>query len=381
MKKSNLPYLLSVLLCAVFGMSRCTSPLQAGGGSGTDVSACVIYGIVVDTLDIPARGSLVRLRPFDYLTDEPGNDSAVKRDSYASDDGRFSLDSIPAGSYTIEIVSADSCAQVTSCVIDSGDSVFFLDVAIVRPMAGISGNDMGKPSAPSDNRTIRVRGMERSTPINSDGTFSLNVPAGWSRLHIPDTDPGNEAVDTLIYLNPGEQKQYSGTVPHLNFCTDLECDLAAVQEILDSNGIIVPADSFVDIRNERVVGLHLDKLGLTTLPPAVTQITDLEFLDVSENVLTSLPHNIEMLRHLKVLKANNNQLQSVPASLGMIRGLETLDLSFNQLQSLPEPITYLTPTFLKMGFNRLCNIGEETEKWLFKYDRGWYERQTCDWVE
>ena len=58
--------------------------------------------------------------------------------------------------------------------------------------------------------------------------------------------------------------------------------------------------------------------------------------------LTDLPESLSQLAQLQMLDLSYNQLTSLPESLGQLTQLQTLDLSRNQLAALPEWMSGLT---------------------------------------
>ncbi|MBN1307532.1 MAG: hypothetical protein JXA18_06425 [Chitinispirillaceae bacterium] len=378
MKNSN-GLFAALAAASLFGALRCSAPVQVvdGGASGTDVGICMVYGEVIDSLSRPVAESTVRLRPFDYIAGRD-TDSVVKRDVSTGADGRFALENVPEGRYIVECIYADSFGEATECVIDSIDTIAFLPPAVLRPIALIVGNTAGEKPLGEGDHSVQVVGLERSTPIDSSGNFRLLAPAGWRRLNLHGIDPDRPDIETLIYLKPGSnelEKQPHRAPP---MCDNLDCELAVVRELLDSNDIqSIPPESLVTIEENRVVELRIRGLGMRVLPESVCRIVRLRVLDIGANSLRELPWSLDRLRRLAELVADSNALREVPASIGMIDSLRRLDLSFNQLLSLPEPITYLSLTSLNLTGNMLCNLGEFTRKWIDTYDPDWKEGQNC----
>ncbi|OYE03750.1 leucine-rich repeat domain-containing protein [Nostoc sp. 'Peltigera membranacea cyanobiont' 232] len=93
---------------------------------------------------------------------------------------------------------------------------------------------------------------------------------------------------------------------------------------------------------DNVTKLNLSGRSLTTLPPEIGQLTNLQTLDLSDNQLSSLPPEIGQLTNLQSLDLDNNQLSSLPAEIGQLTNLQSLDLRSDQLSSLPAEIGQLT---------------------------------------
>jgi len=82
--------------------------------------------------------------------------------------------------------------------------------------------------------------------------------------------------------------------------------------------------------------LDLSNQNLQKIPEYVFSQTNLEELDVSNNMLTgAIKAEIRHLQNLKVLNASNNQMTGVPAEIGQLNNLQILNLSNNQITGLP----------------------------------------------
>ncbi len=82
--------------------------------------------------------------------------------------------------------------------------------------------------------------------------------------------------------------------------------------------------------------LDLSGQGLTKIPNNVFDKTNLQELNVSNNLLSgAIQAEIRHLQNLVVLNASNNQMTGVPAEIGQLKNLEILNLANNQLTGLP----------------------------------------------
>ncbi len=89
---------------------------------------------------------------------------------------------------------------------------------------------------------------------------------------------------------------------------------------------------------KRTRTLHLNDMGLTSIPPHVFTLTSLTRLDLSENVLTSLPPEISNLSNLECLWMSGNPLTEVPKELQHCRKLKVLDIRSTQVSTIPREI-------------------------------------------
>jgi hypothetical protein len=102
---------------------------------------------------------------------------------------------------------------------------------------------------------------------------------------------------------------------------------------------------------------------LTSLPPEIGELSQLQSLDCSDNKLTELPRQIGKLSQLQSLHCNNNQLTSLPAEIGQLSQLQSLHCNKNQLTSLPAEIGQLSQLqSLHCYNNRLMSLPAEIGK-------------------
>lgn len=87
--------------------------------------------------------------------------------------------------------------------------------------------------------------------------------------------------------------------------------------------------------------LHLEGLGLTTLPPEIGELTAIKGLYLSANLLTTLPPEIGNLSALERLDIQKNLLTNLPPEIGKLSALTELHLGGNQLISLPPELRKL----------------------------------------
>lgn len=80
--------------------------------------------------------------------------------------------------------------------------------------------------------------------------------------------------------------------------------------------------------------LSVCHFSIRYLPPEISCLNKLEFLDLSFNKMRNLPDEIASLSSLISLKVANNKLVELPPELSSLQRLENLDLSYNRLASL-----------------------------------------------
>jgi internalin A len=105
--------------------------------------------------------------------------------------------------------------------------------------------------------------------------------------------------------------------------------------------------------------LSLSGNQLSTLPEAIGQLSRLQELYVSDNQLSTLPEAIGKLSQLQELYLSNNQLSTLPEAIGHLSQLHVLHLSNNQLSTLPEAIGHLSQLQeLDLSNNQLSTLPE-----------------------
>ncbi|MEH2259491.1 COR domain-containing protein [Nostoc sp.] len=108
---------------------------------------------------------------------------------------------------------------------------------------------------------------------------------------------------------------------------------------------------------KKLTKLDLSGRGLTTLPPKIGQLTNLQTLYLYNNQLSSLPPEIGQLTNLQTLNLYNNQLSSLPSEIAQLTNLQSLYLDSNQLSSLPPEIGQLTNLqTLNLSSNQLSSL-------------------------
>lgn len=85
-----------------------------------------------------------------------------------------------------------------------------------------------------------------------------------------------------------------------------------------------------------------DDEKLFELPESLSQLMQLQSLDLSRNQLTELPDSLEQLKQIRTLNLNHNKLSEVPEVLRRLTHLQSLGLGGNNLVSLPEWLSELT---------------------------------------
>ena len=114
---------------------------------------------------------------------------------------------------------------------------------------------------------------------------------------------------------------------------------------------------------ERLKRLYLDNTGLTSLPPSVGQLRQLEVLSANKNSLSSLPVTLSFCENLRELNLKDNKLNRVPSvvlRLPHLKDLRRLGNPFPQLYhgfETPPHIKLSTPKSTKQTSDEKFNPG------------------------
>ena len=121
--------------------------------------------------------------------------------------------------------------------------------------------------------------------------------------------------------------------------------------------------------------LVLDNIGLSALPPEISQLSGLRELYLFGNELSTLPPEIGELTALMTIDLARNQLSTLPPEIGQLTALKKLDLGNNQLVTIPPQFDQLTALMvLNLGHNQLITIPPEVIRRLQKLERLVLER-------
>ena len=108
---------------------------------------------------------------------------------------------------------------------------------------------------------------------------------------------------------------------------------------------------------DRVV--YLSSRKLSKVPEAVSDLTELEELDLPDNYLEELPTSINKLKNLTRLTSEVNQLRELPQAIAELSNLTVLSVS-KQLSVLPSNIKHLKNLRrLYLSSNQLAALPDE----------------------
>ena len=84
--------------------------------------------------------------------------------------------------------------------------------------------------------------------------------------------------------------------------------------------------------------LHLTRNRLEEFPEVITELTQLEYLDVGNNMIRKLPESIGNLTKLERFLCYVNYLDTLPESFGDLESLLLLSVTYNKFKVFPRPL-------------------------------------------
>lgn len=95
------------------------------------------------------------------------------------------------------------------------------------------------------------------------------------------------------------------------------------------------------------VSLSIDSLDITTLPESISELQEIDTLDITDTPLVSLPDTIGNLRNLERIRLINTSIRVLPESIGSLP-LKTLTICNAPIASLPDSIGNINHLFLSL---------------------------------
>ena len=180
------------------------------------------------------------------------------------------------------------------------------------------------------------------------------------------TDALKEAVKSRMSL-AGRASEKKIRTNIKKFAADTELDgVLVAQALYRRNGTGAgyllaesPPDRQVDVLRGFVRGDRLDlrDKGLSKMPPAMFELTELRHVDLRENKIAAIPKDIAKLDQLETLLLGNNLLKRVAKEFGRLQNLRTLDVSRNSLPDELPPHLFASPALEDLDVNYLRSDG------------------------
>jgi Leucine rich repeat len=378
-------------------LASCIGDSGIAQGGGTETGNGTVQGLAAYANGSPVLNAQIRIRTEGFTSFAESPTGQLKWDARTDANGRFHIQGLKAGNFIAEFRDDQGQAAIAAFQLES-DSAHALVVGDLHPVAAVTGRLLspGGLSAPG---RVAVYGLDHWTETDSTGRFSLQgMPEGRFTLYFePKLAKSGDMDLPKVVLAAGEAKSLGDFELPPRSCQDLACDTLQVRALMAATSLSSKswgdlAVTGLDAKGKlRVIELHLAKMGLTSLPDAIGQLSALRKLDLSDNSLAQLPASLSHLRALRSLNAyhnqlvnlpnqigqmtgltainvRNNRLTALPISLGHLFGLELFDAQDNALTDLPASVLNLGPLALALEGNPLCNLSPELMVWVKQND-------------
>ncbi|HEX2956725.1 MAG TPA: DUF2341 domain-containing protein [Chitinispirillaceae bacterium] len=200
---------LFLMTCLFALYCDCTNQPLAGGSSQQGNGK--IVGAVVNLDGSPAKKVSIRICPDDYLQKPlPGSDRDNVFEVFTDSLGRFTVDGLQSGIYSIEANNKVTVAAMTTTAINELDSSSDIGTLCLKPYAKISGSVKSFATGSNTASIIQIKGLERYTRLNDDGSFAFNdLPEGRFEVRVVS---GDSAVPPRIVSGITTQSERTDTL-------------------------------------------------------------------------------------------------------------------------------------------------------------------------
>ena len=115
-----------------------------------------------------------------------------------------------------------------------------------------------------------------------------------------------------------------------------------------------------------LISMYLNQNKLEYLPEHLSNLVNLEILEIKHNLLTEVPNFIKNLINLNYLNLSYNKINFIYSYIDTLTKIEELNLSFNEIQYLPNSINKLQNlNSIDLSCNKLIEFPDNCER-LFK---------------
>jgi hypothetical protein len=170
---------------------RCTVSTNLAGGTDMPNESRTIIAAIRDTAGNPVVGAVVSLVPSDYVV--PPRNSLGKIQSHFAQtatgpDGKFVIDSVDSGTYSIEVDDLHTAACRIHCSVGAAPCTTLLGTRILFPYAAITGV-IDTAGTQKKQLYIQIYGLNRLVLVDEKGAFLINgLPADTFSLRLVSED-------------------------------------------------------------------------------------------------------------------------------------------------------------------------------------------------
>lgn len=163
---------MALALFACFGEET-----RVAGGGGVEVEGITVEGMAYFPDDKPVSGARVRLRPWDYLQAPTVPKSGVaakdRADTVTDAAGRFTVDSLLPGVYSIQVDAGESGQALMKVEADGSRAVVQVE-GTVWAGGTVSGRVFAAGGSPVDGARVGLYGLDRVATTDSAGAFLMD---------------------------------------------------------------------------------------------------------------------------------------------------------------------------------------------------------------
>lgn len=188
--------IMAAVLIAAFLPGCLEEDSRVAGGGGVEVEGITVEGMALYPDSKPVAGARVRVRPWDYLKPAPVPKLAINSADTVTDSlGRFTVDSLDVGVYTIEVDAGESGTALLKVEADGSRKRVQVEGTV---WAGgiLSGHVLAANGLGLGGVTVGVYGLDRSARTDDGGAFQLlGVPPGVYTLKIQSPSDSFSSID------------------------------------------------------------------------------------------------------------------------------------------------------------------------------------------
>lgn len=231
-----------LLLYIFIGLVFVSCSKDIAGKTGVDETSNGITAFVTDTSGLPTPDAIVVVRPSHFRSSGILQNTNPKIGHYTlltDTQGRFVIDSLPSGVYTLEIYSHGN-GSLLSIHVDSLGKINYTwaDTIIVQKMGSITGQIQLPPGTPF--AQILVPGTERLVYTDSQGNFTINeIPAGEIQILALAPDSIIVLASNSITVKSGENTDAGTIEPPVTSLSDWSHTMTVTLNT-KSSGVPIP---------------------------------------------------------------------------------------------------------------------------------------------
>lgn len=344
----------------IFFISLIIWSCSPGGvaGTGTNAGNGNVAAVVVYPDGSAATGVDIFLREATYLRDTATVHIKREADTTADSRGAFRFDSLPDGTYHLEIHNRCRFAKVVPLVVENGNVLELEDTIKLEGVSTLGGAIAADDVPEGVSVYVQIQGLEYVQQVSEEGQYYFSgLPAGEHALTFIS---GSKETGSISGYAVKTEASKSTMADEVSFPISLVKDTLYVRDILNKNGLeSVPVWDVVTIAKGRVLTLMLDSLGLTQLPKGLGRMRA-RHISMEGNLLTEIPYGIPRNPALQSFNMSGNKLKTVPGFLAGIPHLRSLKLTHNDIDSISDGLTKLaTLEVLDLSGNRIHTLPTE----------------------